>query len=74
MISSSTYAIADTGTTMILGPETYVTALHSILDATLDVSTGWVCSFLLVILKIVTYILFSMLLTVKHVHFHHFQM
>ncbi len=40
--SSNCSAIADTGTTLILGPEDQINALNAQLGATYDTSTGWV--------------------------------
>ncbi len=40
--SSNCNAIADTGTTQILGPRSQINALNAQLGATYDVSTGWV--------------------------------
>ncbi len=40
--SSNCSAIADTGTSIILGPEGQINALNAQLGATYDNSTGWV--------------------------------
>jgi hypothetical protein len=44
-------AIADTGTTMIVGPPDQVTQLNDALNATYDSSRGMVWPFLLVVVK-----------------------
>ncbi len=40
--SSNCNAIADTGTTLILGPESQINALNAQLGVTYDSNTGWV--------------------------------
>jgi cathepsin D len=40
--SSNCSAIADTGTTLILGPQSQINALNAQLGATYDNNTGWV--------------------------------
>jgi hypothetical protein len=41
-VGSSTYAILDTGTTLIVGPETQVNKLNNALGATYDKTSGLV--------------------------------
>jgi len=42
IVSSSSYAIADTGTTFITGPVTQVEALNAALGGSYDMSSGLV--------------------------------
>jgi hypothetical protein len=46
-LSSASYAIADTGTTMIVGPTALVDKIHTAMGATYNSEADMVCSFLM---------------------------